>query len=103
MQPVGGPVGRDVAAVAPDGADFHAAERLPDILAAADVTIGHHDGAVGVDDTSGKGRHLLIDASADPAQDGKRNYQYGGKANPQLLHVFPSDETVWKFQDIGSR
>ena len=69
MQPVGGPVRRDVAAMAPDGADFHAAERLPDVLAAADVAIGDNDGAIGVDDTSGEGRHLLINASADPAQD----------------------------------
>ena len=55
--------------MAPDGADFHAAERLPHILATADVTIGHNDGAIGVDDTSGEGRHLLINASANPPQD----------------------------------
>ena len=55
MQPVGGPVGRDVAAVAPDGADLHAAERLPDVLAAADVAVGDNDGAVGVDDPAGRG------------------------------------------------
>ena len=69
MQPVGGPVGRNVTTMAPDGADFHAAERLPDVLATADVTIGHNDGAIGVDDTSGEGRHLLINASANPPQD----------------------------------
>lgn len=44
MEPIGGPVGRDVTTVTPDGADFHAAERQPDVLAAADVTIGHNDG-----------------------------------------------------------
>ena len=67
MQPVGGPIGGNVAAVTPDGAHFHAAESLPDILAAADVAIGDHDGAGGVDDAGGKRRHLLINASADPA------------------------------------
>ena len=69
MQPVGCPIWRNVTAMAPDGADFHTAERLPDVLAAADVTIGDNNGAIGVDDTSGEGRHLLINASADPPQD----------------------------------
>ena len=68
MQPIGSPIGRDVAAMSPDGADLHAAERLPDVLAAADVTIGNNDGAGGIDNTSGQGRHLLIDASADPPE-----------------------------------
>ena len=45
MQPVGRPVGCNIAAMAPNGADLHAAERLPDILSTADVTIGHNDGA----------------------------------------------------------
>ncbi len=92
MQPVGGPIGRDVTAVAPDGADFHTAERLPDILAAADVAIGDHDGAVGVDDAGGEGRHLLIDARADPAQNGETDDQDGGKTNPELFHVIPSSQ-----------
>jgi hypothetical protein len=60
---------RNVTTMAPDRADFHAAERLPRVLATADVTIGHNDGAIGVDDTSGEGRHLLINASANPPQD----------------------------------
>ena len=78
VQPIGGPVGCNVATLAPDGADLHAAERLPDILL-ADVTIGHNDGAIGVDDTSGEGRHLLIIANANPPEDCGRNYDYGGK------------------------
>ena len=37
MQPVSGPVGSDIAAVAPDRANLHAAERLPDVLPIGDL------------------------------------------------------------------
>jgi hypothetical protein len=55
MEPVRGPVGSDIASVTPYGAYLHTAERLPNVLTTADVTIGNHDGAIGVDDTGGEG------------------------------------------------
>src|SRR5204862_1595235 len=100
MQPTGGPVWCNVAAMSPDGADLHAAERLPDVLATADVTIGHNDGAGGVDDTSGERRHLLVDASADPPQHCKGNYKYSGETDPQLLHEPPLRNQVGLYQPI---
>src|SRR3954453_23714814 len=69
MEPVGGPVGSNVTPVAPDGANFHTAESLPDVVATADVTIGNNNGAGSVDDTAWERWHLLINARADPAQD----------------------------------
>src|SRR5215831_340895 len=106
MQPVGGPIWSDIAAMAPYGADFHTAERLPHILASGDVSIGHNDGAGGIDDACGNWRHLLIDARANPAQHGKRDNKYEREANPKLFHlsflsvtsaeVFPQPRGVWR-------
>src|SRR5471030_593267 len=86
MEPVGSPIGSDIAAMTPYRADFHTSECLPDVLAAADVSIGYNDGAICVDDSGGKRRHLLIDASADPTKHGERKHQYDSKTNPQFFH-----------------
>jgi hypothetical protein len=55
MVPLRGPIWRYIASVAPDRAYLHTALRLPDVLPAADVTVGNHDAAIGVHDTSGEG------------------------------------------------
>ena len=47
VQPVGRPVGRDIAAVAPDGAQLLAAGGQPGLLAALDLLAGEQHVAVG--------------------------------------------------------
>ena len=86
VQPVGRPIGCDVAAVAPDRADLHAAHRLPHVLPASDIAAGNDHRAVHGDDPDGDGRSLLVDARADPSEDRKRKNQNGGESQPQALH-----------------
>ena len=43
MEPVRGPVGRDITAMPPNRTYFHAAQRLPDILPPANVAFCDHD------------------------------------------------------------
>src|SRR5215470_12961367 len=97
MEPVGSPVGRHVAAVTPDRADFHPAQRLPDGLAAADSPIGSHHLAVGRDDTLRDRRHVLLDAAADPAQHGEAEEQHDRQEDPESLHARlpPSASVDW--------
>lgn len=71
MQPVCGPVRRDVAAVAPDRPYFRAAEGLPNVLALFDVASAQHHFASGIDDSIRNRGHLLIDSRADPPQNGE--------------------------------
>jgi hypothetical protein len=72
MQPVRAPVRGDVTAVAPDRAQLHAADGLPDLAAALDV-------GAGVDDAAVLGHHLFRhrrgraeDLAARPQQHCKR-------------------------------
>ena len=72
MQVVGGPVGCDIAAVAPDGTHFHAAHRLPDVLAVLNLTE--------TDDLCARRRHdALRNRSRFAADDGLR------KEGPQTM------------------
>src|SRR6516164_4309742 len=87
MEPVGSPVGRHVAAVTPDGAHLHPAQRLPDGLAAADASIGNDRPTLGRDDTLWNGRHELVDAATDPAQDGEAEDQHERQHDPESFHA----------------
>src|SRR5262249_50507946 len=87
MEPVGGPVGRHVAAVTPDGADFHSSQGLPDRLTALDGAIGHDDAPVRRDDALRDGRHVLVDAAADPAQHGKAEDHHDRQHDPESFHT----------------
>ena len=85
MQIVGAPVGRDVGAMSPDGADFLSADGLPDVLAVLDDGAGKQHLAVGGDDLGRDGRGVVHDLYANSAQNAKRNNQYKCECNPQFL------------------
>ncbi len=84
MQPVCRPVRGDIAAVAPNRADLHAAHCLPDVLPFADVATRNDYPTVRGDDLIGEGRCLLVDAGADPAEDRKRAHQDRSKSEPEI-------------------
>ena len=84
MQPVRAPVGRDVAAVAPDRAQLHAADRLPDLAASFDI-------GAGVDHLAAFAQHLLRhrrrgaeDLGARPQQHPERQGQQDRQPQPQF-------------------
>src|SRR5690606_6364171 len=106
MQPVRAPVGRDVAAVAPDRAQLHAAHRLPDLAALLDVCAGEDDGAVVGDYLFGNRRRSAEDFGAGPEQHRERDDQQGGKSDPELAGVFhgvlPELRAWWRPRAPGS-
>src|SRR5690606_15938205 len=83
MEPVGGPVGGDVAAVAPDGAELLAAGGAPGALAVADLPGGIERLAAFGADRLGDGRRGQVDLPPEPAQDGEREHEDGGEAKPE--------------------
>ncbi len=83
VEPVGGPVRGDVAAVPPDRAGLHAAHGLPDVLPGGDLAGSVEDLSLGGDDPLGDGRSELIDLSARPTQDGERSQDDPGESDPE--------------------
>jgi hypothetical protein len=71
MDPIRGPIGSHITAVSPNRTDLHAAHRLPDVLSLADVAVREDRLAVRGGNPIGNGWCLLVDAGADPAEDGK--------------------------------
>ena len=71
MQPVSAPVRRDIAPVAPDRAELHAANGLPDLAAGLDLGAGVDHLAVRGDHALWHRRRLAVDFAAGPEQDGK--------------------------------
>ena len=84
MQPVGAPIGRHVRAVAPDGADLLAADRLPDVLSVLDGGAVEQDAAVGGDDLDGIGGALLRILMPTPPNTAKETVS----TNPSAIHSF---------------
>jgi hypothetical protein len=82
MQPVGGPVGRQVAAVTPDRTDLVSAHGLPDLPALADVLVGEHHLALRGRDHVGLRRSNTINLTAHQQQDRKRRQQDAGEHDP---------------------
>jgi hypothetical protein len=82
VEPVGAPVRRDVGAVAPDGPHLLAADRLPDVLPAADVVAGQHDPATGRDHALGDGRRRCLDAGGVGTDDDKSTSSHGEERDP---------------------
>ncbi|MEI2825489.1 MAG: hypothetical protein V9F04_03175 [Dermatophilaceae bacterium] len=68
VEPIGGPVGRDVGAVAPDRADLLPTDRLPHPLAIHDVGAGEQSGPVAVDHPLGHRWLALVDRRSHPQQ-----------------------------------
>ena len=87
MQPVGGPVRRDVAAVAPDRAELHAADGLPDLAALLDVGAGVDAAPSSVTTAVGNRRHHAVNLAADPQQHGERGQQQGARPSQSLRVV----------------
>ena len=59
----------------------------------ADVAARDHHAPSRGDDLIGNGRHFLVDASADPTQDGKGGRgEYQSECNPEFFHEYPSEE-----------
>ena len=83
MQPVGRPVGRDVAAVTPDGPELLAAGGEPCLLAALDVVTGKHVRAVARYDARRNRRRRQVDLAAEPAQHRERQDEYHPEPLPQ--------------------
>ena len=93
VQPVGRPVRRDIAAMAPDRADLLAAHGLVDLTARLDVVSGENDFALRRDDGLGHRRCLAVEIAAQPSKDAERGNQYHGQDDAHLpygavLHGF---------------
>src|SRR5690606_24066512 len=106
MQPIRAPVGRDVAAMAPDRPELHAAHRLPDLAALFDVGAGEEDGAVVGDYLFGDGRRGAEDLGPGPEQHRERDDQQGGEREPELAGAFhgflPELRASWRQRPGGS-
>lgn len=51
--------------------------------------LANDDGAIGGNDGGGNGRHLLVDARANPAEDSKRKRTDESKTDPESFHGAP--------------
>src|SRR5262249_30387360 len=87
MEPVGRPIGRHIAAVTPYRAHLHSTERLPHGLTALDGSLGSNHLAFAGDDSFWDGRHLLIDAAAQPAQDSEPESHGNCQYDPESRHA----------------
>src|SRR5262249_56042280 len=85
--------GRHVAAVTPDRSNFHPAQCLPHGLAGADRAFRSDHLAVPRDDALGNRGHVLIDATAHPAQDGEAEREDDSQREPQPLPPPPPLES----------
>ena len=83
VEPVGGPVGRGVGAVAPDGAELLPADGAPDVLAPVDGGAVEDELAVGGLDGLGNGRRHLVDLGAEVEQRGEGDAHGGDQRDPQ--------------------
>src|SRR5262245_49610050 len=86
MQIVGGPVGRDVGTVAPDGAHFHTAHCLPDVLPILNVIAVEQELSVCSYNLARNRRRLPKNFSAYPAKHAKGTYKDGNEDYPKFLH-----------------
>ena len=86
VEPVGAPVGSDVAAVAPDRTHLHPSHGLPDVLPALDVRARNDHPAVRGDHAVGNRRGLQVDPRAHPAEHCKRREDDGDKCDPKPSH-----------------
>src|SRR5262249_24702489 len=75
--------------VTPDRTHFHAAQGLPDRLAARDAPLGDDHLAIARDDSCWNGRHVLVDAAAYPAQNREAEDQDDRQKDPESLHARP--------------
>ena len=97
VKPVGRPVGGDVAAMAPDGAELLAAGGKPRLLPVLDVVAREQLRAVGRHDRVGNRRCGEIDLAAEPTERREREDEHCPEPLPQLpgrshcLHSFKSD------------
>src|SRR5262245_2558551 len=87
MEPGGSPIGRHVAAVTPGRAYLHSTQRLPHGLAVANAPLGSDHLAITGDDALWDGRHFLVDAATNPAQDCEAESHDNCQYNPESLHV----------------
>ena len=84
MQPIRGPIGRLVGAVAPNRSDLLAARALPHLLAMQDVRFGHEQPAVFGNDSLGNGRRLSVHLAAENTEHGKGSDEHHAEGNPEL-------------------
>ncbi|MCY1223970.1 hypothetical protein D9M72_361100 [compost metagenome] len=83
VQPVSGPIRRLVGAVAPDGAQLHAAHGLPGGLAVEDLFTGEERAALGRDDLGRHWRGLPVHLDAVVAEQGECDRQHGDQQEPE--------------------
>jgi hypothetical protein len=84
MQPVGRPVRRDVAAVAPHRTELLAAGRQPGLLAELDLSLREQDGAIAAGDQLRDGRGGQVDFLADPAEYGEGQGADNAEPGPEF-------------------
>ena len=95
MQPVGAPVRRDVAAVAPDRTQLHAADRLPDLAALLDVGPRVDDWPSWLTTRSGIGGAARKISPPDPQQHGERGDEQGAPAPARAFGYCSWRSPVW--------
>jgi len=88
VEPVGGPVGSDVAAVTPDRAQLLSAGGHPGLLTILDLLAGEDDLAVCCDDALGDGRGGQIDLPAEVTQRPERQDEDEAEPTPQPARGF---------------
>ena len=73
--------------MAPDGADFLAADGLPDVLTVLNGGAVEQHAAIGGDHLGGDGRCVVQNLDADAAQDRERDGHYQTECDPEFLVV----------------
>ena len=90
MQDVGGPVGRQIAAMAPHRAELHPAEPAPDIAPGADVLAVEHHPRRGAlrrrHDLFGHGRRFPERAPADEEENPEHRDEQDAEQHPESLY-----------------
>src|SRR5690606_36104635 len=77
VQPIGTPVGRNIGAVAPDGAQLLSASRLPYVLAVFNILLRKEHLSGGAYHLYRNGRCFPVNFNAIVAQHGEGTYNYG--------------------------
>src|SRR6185295_15916879 len=88
VQPVGGPIGRDIAAVAPDGAQLLAARRHPGLLAVLDLLAGEENVAARGHYGFGNRRRRQVDLPPEVAERTERQYENEAQPAPEPVVAF---------------
>src|SRR5437016_6312372 len=85
VQPVSGPIGGNVSAVAPDRPNFLPADRLPDTLSVLYSVVVENDAAIFTDNFFRNRRRIVDRLVTEPTQYCKGCHQHDAERYPEFL------------------